>query len=637
MIMKNKYWLLAAVAAGLMTGCGGSGGGSGSDGGETGSNNVKVVISGDLSPSVNESVALIATVDKEMSDKANISWTQTAGPSLTLLAANSAVLAFDIKEAGSYSFKVDFTTASGKALSESVSFTTATRDNVLNVRRDFATREENKVSFKLSAPVDADGKVVSGKYTNVVWKQTAGKSVTLDAKNTNIYIAIFKAPTTFYDSTLTFDVSATHPNGETYTDKVHLLVQNIVSIKNTAIYKKVIAKVSPYNASAPMADGLKNCVYANYFIDSCSMSKINLIGQDHSAPTVDEIMNRVVTSHPWMAKNFKLFLEEQDVNGDFKSLLRSVSAIVISYDIRPSYYWPVTGAIYLDPADLWLTPEERDSIDVAPDYRGEFGQELQYIMANRYVKNNEKAGSYYAPDLRIIRTTDDIVPDLASLLYHELAHANDVFPSNTLGNIVGKTVYSEYLNRKNNTISNQLTNAPPKISEEMMALGQVQYQGAKATAEQIAYLPDDVAGFFSSDNAAAEYSYSSIQEDVAMLFDATMMSLRYGISRDNVVMTPKLEDVDKRYILSWGQRNRIADAAVLPRAKFVFERIMPELDTDALFATLPEARQLQAGLNWWDSIQLDAKEKRASRARSVSQDGISRVRPIEDDLIRKYK
>ena len=53
MIMKNKYWLLAAVAAGLMTGCGGSGGGSGSDGGETGSNNVKVVISGDLSPSVN--------------------------------------------------------------------------------------------------------------------------------------------------------------------------------------------------------------------------------------------------------------------------------------------------------------------------------------------------------------------------------------------------------------------------------------------------------------------------------------------------------------------------------------------------------------------------------------------------------
>ena len=50
-------------------------------------------------------------------------------------------------------------------------------------------------------------------------------------------------------------------------------------------------------------------------------------------------------------------------------IMRGVTAIVISYDIRPSFYWQGTGAIYIDPERLWLTTAEQSTIDQTPDYR----------------------------------------------------------------------------------------------------------------------------------------------------------------------------------------------------------------------------------------------------------------------------
>ena len=148
-----------------------------------------------------------------------------------------------------------------------------------------------------------------------------------------------------------------------------------------------------------------------------------------TTPSVDDIMDRVIVSHQWMGDQFKKFLENYDFNDDFKNLLRATTAIVISYDIRPSFYNPTSAAIYLDPSDLWETPEQRDTINQAPDYRAGFGAELQFEMPWRYVKNNDYAYFYYPIRLRLSRSLADAEYSFASLLYHELAHANDYFPS----------------------------------------------------------------------------------------------------------------------------------------------------------------------------------------------------------------
>ena len=117
-------------------------------------------------------------------------------------------------------------------------------------------------------------------------------------------------------------------------------------------------------------------------------------------------MSRVVVSHPWMGERFKAFLEQYDQNDDFKNLLRATTAIVISYDVRPSFYWAATGAIYLDPNYLWLTQAERDTINEAPDYRSGFGAELQFEMLWRYVKDNDYANQYFPLEQRVNRNTN---------------------------------------------------------------------------------------------------------------------------------------------------------------------------------------------------------------------------------------
>jgi len=638
-MIKSKRILLASLIAGLMSGCGG-GGGSTTTPTTTPTPTKTVVVAGDLTPAVGQSVSLIATIDGERSDAADISWTQTSGEPLSLVAKNSAVLAFDILKAGDYGFKVDFTTKSGKKYSKDVNFTTTTATNILNVRRDFASREGNKVSFKLSNPVDpVTGNVVTGTFTNVTWAQASGPTIILDAKNTNTYTAIFKAPVVDKDTVITFDVSALHPNGTTVTDKVNLLVQDMPAISGSSVLsqynviKTQIAKIAPFNLDSKYSDGLKHCVYSHTFNVPCSMNKLNLIGQDFTLPTVDQIMDRVVTSHPWMAENFRKFLIEEDPHGDFKKLLRSVSAIVISFDIRPSFYWAGTSAIYLDAEDLWLTPEQRDVIDVAPDYRSAFGKELNYLMPWRYVKDDDYASSHYSKKSRFTRTIKDLVPDLGSLLYHELAHANDTFPSSTLSSVTGTSVYNAFQLRKGNTIADKLTTAHPKTSTEMMALGQVNFRGATITDAQKAYTPDDVANFFSHDNAPTEYAYSSIQEDVATLFDAAMMSARYGIERDEAVISLKdADDSSKSYIISWGQRGRVTDPVVMPRSKFVFDLIFPELDSDTFYGALPAVRAFTVGDDWISVLEFEKTSSAPQKAR-----GTTTQRPIELDLIRRYK
>ncbi len=654
-MITSKKLLLATAVSALLAGCGGGGSSTPTPTpspapapSPTPSSAIK--IDGDLTPAVGESVALIATVEGERSDLANIVWTQVSGEPLNLVATNSAVLAFDVKKAGDYEFKVDFTTVTGDKLSETVNFTTTTKSNILNARRDFASREGNKVSFKLSAPVDSDGKIVtvtsptSGKqiaatFSNVKWSQVSGPTATFDDKNTNDYLAIFKAPAVTADTVATFSVSATHPDGSTVSDEVHLLVQDIKNIPSSSIYDSVVAKIFSANASADKVDGLENCIYSNYFAAPCSLGQINLIGQDYPDPTVDNIMDRVITSHPWMAENFRKFLTEEDPHGDFKKLLRSVSAIVISYDIRPSYYWVATGAIHLDPQDLWLTPEQRDVIDVAPDYRSSFGQELQYVMPWRYVKDNDYASSYYPREYRLSRSVSDLVPDLGSLLYHELAHANDTFPSSTLDSVTGTSIYNAFQQRRGNTISDKLTDAHPKASTEMMALGQVNYHGKAPNDAQKAYTPDDIAGFFSGDNAPTQYAYSSEAEDVATLFDAAMMSARYGIQRDEAVSSPRhATDSSLSYVLSWGQRGRVTDPAVMPRSKFVFDLIFPELNSDEIYAALPAVKPLKAGLSWFDVLDLSGSDASPRPQRAVRVlDEIQVERPVELDLTRRYK
>ncbi|MGL5360556.1 MAG: hypothetical protein ACRDBI_12710, partial [Shewanella sp.] len=285
-------------------------------------------------------------------------------------------------------------------------------------------------------------------------------------------------------------------------------------------------------------------------------------------------------------------------------LLQSVTAVVISYDVRPSFYWVVTGAIYLDPSDLWLTPAQRDSINEAPDYRSNFGNELNFIMPWRYVKNNQYAAQGFPMTVRATRTLNQINPDLASLLYHELAHANDFFPRSVHASLKGPTLLDDFerRNRSQSLVSDQISRLYPLTSAQMSGLAKVSFLGANANDEQKAYQPSDVSTFFANDSANDFYAYSSTREDTAMLLEEAMMSYRYQILRDVAVTNKPAQLSADSLIVEWGQRGRIGEASLESRAAFVIDEMLPELDGLSLIASLPEPLAMAQGQSWRQTL-----------------------------------
>lgn len=115
----------------------------------------------------------------------------------------------------------------------------------------------------------------------------------------------------------------------------------------------------------------------------CSLNKLPLIGMGSSSPTHADIMNRVIVSDEWMGDRLEALLNVWPE--EMKLLFRGITGIYISRDIRPSYFDSLTGGIYIDPAILWLTNDEKAVIDTTQDYRDDFSKDLNFIPYGRYV------------------------------------------------------------------------------------------------------------------------------------------------------------------------------------------------------------------------------------------------------------
>jgi hypothetical protein len=545
---------------------------------------------------LNQSVGLVLmAAESAISD---INWTQTAGPSTNFLGANRKVIGFDVTETGSYSFQVTFKDSAGGDRNAEYSFTVEESAPVyLNARLDHEANSQAKMSIRAYQSFPDD-------LAEIAWTQTAGPSVTLDV--TNELALFFTAPTVSQDTLLEFQVAATDTLGNQASDKVYILLEpeNIDpdSHFSSGRFEGIsLADVYAYNRNSPYADALETCIYSNTQTSYCNLSKLPFIGSLNPTPTVDEIMDRVLVSHDWMGARFRTFLEEVDIGDDIKHLLGATTSIVISYDVRPSFFWSGTGAIYMDPFYFWVTPEERDTLNETPDYRSDFGAELSFVGTWRIVKDNEYA--FYNPSTtsRENRTTTDSRYYALRVLYHELAHANDFFPPRAWSLASGSDFPFSYSN-DNDPDSTQLADDFPLASQEMSELAQVLFQGTSATQAQIDYTPAEVGSFFFPDDATNTYNYSTIREDYAMLAEEYMMGFRHGVLYDQAITEGASE-----YIVAQGERGRVGHSRITPRAEFVISNILPNVDLQAASASLAAPAQLETGVSWRDSLVIGLK------------------------------
>lgn len=593
--MNLKYLIGISVIISTLNGCGGGSNSSTESEAPPPPNAASQAITvSDTNFSVGQSIEFILYLPKRTIT--NIQWKQTQGSPVELLASKSKVISFTPNEIGTYEFEVSYNEGNQEfTLTRSIDVTGNQKGLV--ARLGHAAVEGNKVSLRAS--VDNTIEIDS-----LTWTQLSGPTVNLANSNGELSV-YFNAPDVSKDELVEIEVAAETGTGELLSDKVSMLVENKPIINGNAYFDNPVATVVPFIEDSPYADTIVDCVYSNQLSSSCQLSSLPLIAQNTLSPSIDDIMERVVVSHPWMGKRFKAFLEQYDTDNDFKNLLRATTAIVISYDIRPAFYWAATGAIYLDPDYLWLTPNERDTINEAPDYRSGFGSELQFEMLWRYVKNNNYASKYFPLNERVNRDSSDILFDLGYLLYHELAHANDFFPSTKWQQLSSNTrVLDAALNE--NTQSDILDISYPLNSQVMKDLAQVRYAGANPSNQQISYQPSDIQSYFEPDGAVYFYSYTSTREDYAMLFEELMMYSRYGISRDIAITNnPPNGSPGSAYIVNWGQRGRVAEDHLTDRVIFATERVLPEFDAQMALSELPQVKQLSSGANWVESLELE--------------------------------
>ncbi|MCL1091629.1 hypothetical protein L2744_18890 [Shewanella profunda] len=542
-----------------------------------------------------QSSAIIASIQNRDSQDLQFRWQQIEGPSIPLVSQNSPVLAFDIPLAGSYRFSLHVTGNNLDVTGEIGINAELTSQGLLNIRQDHQVVKGNNVSLRLEQQAGLTA-------ANISWCVASGPDLAVDISDP--FRPLFTAPNVTQDTLIRLVANA-NINGDQLSDDAFIMTTAAPAI-NSPYFDTPVARTHAYRENSPYANVLTTCVYSNQLSNACTINQLPLIGQTSSDLDIDTILDRVLVSHDWMGDNFAAFLGQMDPNSDFARLLQSVTAVVISYDVRPSFYWVVTGAIYLDPNDLWLTPTQRDTINEAPDYRSSYGSDLNFIMSWRYVKNNQYASIGIPITTRANRTLSQINADLASLLYHELAHANDFFPRSVHSSLTGPRLLDDYSRRNANKslISDQVSQLYPLNSTEMTGLANVSFLGATANTTQKAYQPSDVSTFFSNDMASDFYAYSSTREDTAMLFEEAMMSYRYQILRDVAVTNKPAELTADTLIVDWGQRGRIAEDSLVNRAALVIDEMLPELNGINLISSLPEPIAMSKGQSWRQTLAI---------------------------------
>ncbi len=352
-----------------------------------------------------------------------------------------------------------------------------------------------------------------------------------------------------------------------------------------------LSDASAYVAASAFSGDLLPCVDAQREPSSCTIGTLPPIARNDSAPTVDDIMDHVVVSHDWMGARLREILERQP--DELLRVLGALTAIVVDDDVRPSFYWSLTGAVYVDPRHLWLTPEEEATIGDEQDYRSGFGSELGFVPFSNYLDADGPAFTSGGST----RDLEGRIAAVAALLFHEGAHANDFVPPDQIAGLgAGETFVDAVERLESRRLSGRLVSARSLTSELWAGLARVLYLGEDASDAQKALDAEDVGLAFAPDGASDPYAYSSRQEDLAMLFEETMLKRHFDLDRRVGFATPQSEDGRgcDDYIVGWGTRSRIATPSVAPRAQLVAELILGD-PLDAFFGGLPEPTSIPPG------------------------------------------
>ncbi len=360
------------------------------------------------------------------------------------------------------------------------------------------------------------------------------------------------------------------------------------------------ASLRAFRSDSPYADVLAGCAKVMSAFSVCEFSELPLLGMETTNPDLEEVMARLVVSHDWMGVRFQQLM--QRMPDDMLQMFRGVTAIVISANVRPSFYYPLTGAIHIDPALIWLLNEEKATVSKAPDFRANFGDELDFRYFAEYLEGIFAAFELFSLEDNRERSLRDAERLFGIVMYHELAHANDFAPPLRMGTLSPTdSMLEAYAANEPYSATAVLEATSPLRADLVKEMAAISFGGLEPSASQKQVTAFQVGTAFGGDLAVDYYGHYTGFEDTAMLVDQVMSRHHFGIDYLSAFVTrPAIESLAAcdDYRVGWGQLGRIGDPAVSARAELVMQVILGRSDVSSYFANLPPARTLQVGTGY---------------------------------------
>lgn len=547
---------------------------------------------------VGQTVSL--SVLNDLKTISEVAWVQTEGPELAIQQPSRKLIAFVPRQPGSYQFESHMIFSDGSAAVHTFNIEAQSGSaEVIDIRVDRAVLMGQTVSLRAYVPDSLAGQTIYWSNLN-----TPNVGFVQDAQDPALIHVT--APDIAEDSVLVFQARVKPDTAQEKGDSVVLLVEPapVMSQDYRRLFSDRLSRTQAYLPESPYSDDLAYCVYSNErFTDTtCSFLKLPLLGQNGLAPSVPEVLERVLVSHQWMGQRFAEFLALQEMNPDFMPLFRSVTAIVIADDLKSSFFDAATGALYLRPRILALTKEERSQI-FEPLSTGSPWSSLSFFTRWRYVMGEEPVLGGGDIPYRSTKSFElaDLQYEIARTLYHELAHAADFFPPAVLKGIPAWQRPWGYASERvlaNKLASAQLGSERPIAKEPgytlLNTLAQAIFRdNSKLDTSLLSLSATEYAAEFDQAEGVDLYAFVDAQEDFALLYESAMMQLRYGAIREVAVFDRSAPET-----VIWGEAGRIGRDTIKARARQAMSAIRPGVDAEIILNQLSEARGLTAGEVW---------------------------------------
>jgi hypothetical protein len=258
---------------------------------------------------------------------------------------------------------------------------------------------------------------------------------------------------------------------------------------------------------------------------------------------VESILGSTLISHDWQRERFKSFLLK--TRPEIISMLNCVKGVAISSDIRPSFYYSPSGAIYLDARYFAATQEEAGTVSTNPDAREQnFDQiDLLFFTVDTLKPQTNEEARYL---------------DLESLMAHELAHACD---------FKAEAVNGRYL-------SEDLPVAPENAVYHLAQWLYFGNAGAKARLSQ--YSPAEIGKSFEESPIVDIYGYGNRFEHLAMMVQNHLAFEFDGNNRvDLLTDNPKANQNLREFPIYWGMTGKFCQPDLFAKGREMTERVVP--------------------------------------------------------------